>query len=725
MRHDLEVREARYQGRRYWLIKDPLALNYFRFEEEEYALLQMLDGKTSADEISERFHQKFSPETISTPELHQFLGMLYRSSLIVSHAPDQGVQLQRRKAENARKERNNRLSNVLAIRFQGFDPDRLLARMSELFGWIFSTRAFCFFALIGLSALCLAAVEFETFARKLPTFQQFFAYENWIYLAATLAVTKVLHELGHGLACKRFGGECHEMGLMLLIFTPCLYCNVSDSWMLPSKWRRAAIGAAGMYVEFILASIALWLWWFSKEGMFNYLCLNVVFVCSVSTLLFNANPLLRYDGYYILADLLEIPNLRQKASTILSRTASSWMLGLDSPEDPFLPRKKLWAFAAYAIASGVYRWVVAISIMWVVYRVFEPYGLKAIGGLIALMSIYALVVAPLWGMLKFLLAPGRMRQVNKLRAAVSLAVIAAAIAGVLIIPLPHYVRCSFTIAPRDAAYVYIDAAGEIQDVYAKSGKQVAQGEVLLTLHDVDVQLAVEQIEGQLRELAARRDSLARSAFHDPRAADEIAAVEKEISSLEEQLTRHRRNQERLVIRAPQSGVIIPPPPRKNTSREEGLLPQWSGQPLDTNNVGATLTESTLVCRIGDPTRLEAVLAIDQSEMEFVGLDQKAEIFVSHLPHRVYGTHIARIANEKMKLAPRNLSVRGGGPLAVTTAPGGYETPASPTYEAAVPLEDPRGELFVGATGRARIHVGQRTIGEGLWRYLCQTFAFEM
>src|SRR5206468_11742270 len=144
--------------------------------------------------------------------------------------------------------------------------------------------------------------------------------KNWIYLGGTLAITKVIHEFGHGLSCKHFGGECHEMGVMLLVMTPCLYCNVSDSWMLPNKWHRAAIGAAGMYIELVMASIATFLWWFSEPGLLNNVCLAVMFVCSVTTLVFNANPLMRYDGYYILADLLEIPNLRQKAGQVLSRT---------------------------------------------------------------------------------------------------------------------------------------------------------------------------------------------------------------------------------------------------------------------------------------------------------------------------------------------------------------------------------------------------------------------
>ena len=214
-------------------------------------------------------------------------------------------------------------------------------------------------------------VEFDVSVAKLPEFHQFFNVHNAFLLAAVLGVTKVMHEFGHGLACKHFGGECHEMGIMVLVLTPCLYCNVSDSWMLPNKWHRACIGAAGIYVELVLASICTFLWWFSEPGLLHNLCLNVMFVCSVSTVIFNANPLLRYDGYYILADLVEIPNLRQKATTILSRKLSEWCLGMEPPEDPFLPQRNQVFFALYSVAAAIYRWVVAFSICWFLYRLFS------------------------------------------------------------------------------------------------------------------------------------------------------------------------------------------------------------------------------------------------------------------------------------------------------------------------------------------------------------------
>jgi putative peptide zinc metalloprotease protein len=143
---------------------------------------------------------------------------------------------------------------VFALRFRGVDPERFFNGSIRTPAGSSAGRGAVCVLLLGPCALTLVGVKFDEFPARLPTFHEFFGPQNWFYLAITMGVVKVLHEFGHGLSCKHFGGECHEMGLMLLVFTPALYCNVSDSWMLPSKWHRAAIGAAGMYVELFLAA---------------------------------------------------------------------------------------------------------------------------------------------------------------------------------------------------------------------------------------------------------------------------------------------------------------------------------------------------------------------------------------------------------------------------------------------------------------------------------------
>ena len=180
--------------------------------------------------------------------------MLHRSGLVLSDSPGQGVQLKKRRDEKKRKELIGAFSNILAFRFKGFDPERLLNFMYPYCSWFFTTTATICSLILAFLALMLVIVQFDVFQARLPSFQSFFAAQNWLLIAGVLGVTKVIHEFGHGLSCKHFGGECHEMGVMFLVLTPCLYCNVSDSWMLPNRWHRAAIGAAGMYVELVIAS---------------------------------------------------------------------------------------------------------------------------------------------------------------------------------------------------------------------------------------------------------------------------------------------------------------------------------------------------------------------------------------------------------------------------------------------------------------------------------------
>ena len=191
-----------------------------------------------------------------------------------------------------------------------------------------------------LGAVVLVATHFETFRAKLPNYHEFFSFKTVVYLWAALAVVKVIHEFGHGLSCKRFGGEVHEMGALFLCLSPALYCNVSDAWTLPNKWHRIIISGAGIYVELIIAAIATFVWWNTPSQPFvNNLALSLMVVCSVSTVVFNANPLMRYDGYYVLADWLEIPNLREKSNRYLTNLFLEHCLGIEVQPEAYM---ELW-----------------------------------------------------------------------------------------------------------------------------------------------------------------------------------------------------------------------------------------------------------------------------------------------------------------------------------------------------------------------------------------------
>jgi putative peptide zinc metalloprotease protein len=727
VRSDLTAKRQKYHGRSYWVVKEPVGLNYFRFQDEEYAILNMINGYRSLDEIKEKFEEEFPPQKITLEELQQFLGMLHRSGLIVAAVPGQGRQLRERRDERRRKEILGAMTNVLCIRFKGIDPERILTWLYPKVKWFFSTFVFACCMLLSLSALSLVLIEFDEFRLKLPGFRDFFSPTNAVFLAITLGITKVLHEFGHGLTCKHFGGECHEMGIMILVLTPCLYCNVSDSWMLPSKWHRAAIGAAGIYVEVTLAAMSTFIWWFTEPGLLHYLCLNIMFISSVSTILFNANPLLRYDGYYILSDLVEIPNLRQKATSILGRKMGQWFLGLEPTEDPFLPERNQAFFALYTVAAVMYRWFIMASILFFLYKVFEPYGLKILGQGIAAMAIYGLVFQPLHKLYKFFSVPGRIHKVKKPRMYATLAGLGAIVAAFVYVPLPHSVFCPLEIQVRDAANVYVTVPGTLEEIKFQPGHVVAKGAELAKLDSVELEQEIAREESSLSLCRIKLASLKRQSHSDPGSATRIPQYEKACEAIEAKLHEKKKDKDRLTLRAPEAGTVMPPPWHDSGEAPGGQLSGWSGTPLMKRNIGVFLQAKppVLFCQIGDPKKMEATLVIDQAKVDFVAVDHKVEIKLDELPHDILHGVIDEIAADELEVSPRNLSAKVGGELPTETDATGAERPLSPSYQARVFLDDPDGLLRPGLRGRAKIHTKPQTLGRRAWRLISETFNFKL
>ena len=725
VRPDLKVRRHKYQGRPFWVVKEPIGLKYYRFQEEEFSILQMLDGNTSYEDLKNQFEAEFAPQRITLQDLQHFIGMLHRSGLVISDASGQGRQLQRRSAENSRRELMGKLSNVLAIRFKGIDPERLLNWLYPIVGWFFSFWFFCCVIIMALVALSLVTVQYDMFRTRLPAFHEFFGPSNWFYLGITLGLTKVLHEFGHGLSCKHFGGECHEMGVMFLVLTPCLYCNVSDSWLLPNKWHRAAIGAAGMYVEVFLASVATFLWWFSEPGLLNHICLSIMFVCSVSTILFNGNPLLRFDGYYILSDIAEIPNLRQKSSKILGRLAQEYCLGIEQQEDPFLPDRHLWFFALYTTAATVYRWVVVFSILFFLNAVLEPYGLKVIGQAIGLMGLFGLLVQPVWNMIKFFRAPGRMSQVKSKNLSITVAIIAAFVSFVCFVKLPFSVKCAVEVKPsqQKVERVIVKSAGQLKSVNFELGDEVEEGQVIAELEDIALELQYQETLREYNSLYAQWKSLSNDRKRmEGTVTAEIRRLDQAVRASEEALAILDRRRDWLKLRAPLAGTVMPPPEKKPDPKVEGRLPTWDGSLMRPKNLGARVEQNDVLCMVGDPTAFEAMLIIDQSDLPFVSTEMNALVRLDAYVDDTFEGKIEAIAASDMEVASPSMSTQAGGRMALVTDASGVQRPQSASYEALVPLQDLQQiALRPGMRGRAKIKAEKQTLISRLWRVLNRTF----
>ena len=410
-------------------------------------ILEMLDGRTSAAEILSRFARRFAPRRLTSERLHSFVVRLHRDGLVVSQAAGQGAQLLDRADAAARRRRVMALANPVAIRLPGVNASRLLEWLDPLARVAFGRTAVALALGLILAAAALVMTHFAAFQARLPEARSYLTPRNAVVLLLAVSLVKVLHELGHALACRRFGGECHEIGPMLLMFAPCLYCDVSDSWMFTSRWQRMAVAAAGIYVELALAAAATFFWWWSEPGLASALALDIMLVCSVGTVLFNGNPLLRYDGYYILSDLVEIPNLAEQAATAWRDFWGGLLLGLDDRtehvdrwwQQPFL--------IAYALAAGLYRWMVVILLLWFCYRTLVPHRLETLAVVLATIVVAGMLAEPVMRGVRFVRTPGAQAQPTRRRGLIAAGLAALVAAAVALVPLPLHVTAPVVIEP--------------------------------------------------------------------------------------------------------------------------------------------------------------------------------------------------------------------------------------------------------------------------------------
>lgn len=718
MRGDLEFCEQRYGRQRYWAVKDPVSLAYFHLREEEYALLTMLDGRTSLQTLHRRCNDAFAPRRLSIEQVQGFLATLHRYGLVLAESPGQGEQLLLRQGRARRRRRFERLLGVLAIRFRGVNPRPLLDWLYPKCRWLFSpVFAGCVLAL-AIAAALLVAVQFDTVESRIPEFHAIISASNLPWLVLVLAVTKILHELGHGLACRHFGGDCHEMGVMLLVFTPCLYCNVSDSWMLASKWRRIAIAGAGIYVELIAASICTFLWWFSQPGLFNALCLDVVLVCSLGTVLFNGNPLLRYDGYFILSDLVEVPNLKAQSTAVVRRIVARWCLGVELAGDRSLPPGRQGLLVVYAVASTVYRFVIVILVLWVLNEIARPYHLEVLVVIVASVTFFGMIWPALEGSLRWARDPSR-RRIAPARAAATCLAVVAAVLAVVFLPLPMRVSAPVVLEYRDAQRVYVTQPGTLVRV-VRAGQTVQQGEVLAQLANPSVQMDVARLTSQRDQQRLYLANLETRRLEGGIDGAQIPAAKAALTDAEGRLEQVERDATRLTITAPLSGTVLPPPKLPRESDESGRLAHWSGTPLEQRNLGCYLETGTLVALVGDPRRFEAILHIDESDVELVRPGQRVQIALDHMPGQTYSGRVVEIAQLDLEVMPPQLAAAGD--LPARTDQRGLARPLDTWYQARVELDADPPHLLARVHGRAKIAVAPQTLGARLARYLKQTFS---
>jgi putative peptide zinc metalloprotease protein len=719
-RLDLVEREQWFAGRRHFVLHDPLALTYAWLTEIEHAVWKLLDGRASAGQVQALFAVRFAPRQLTPHELQSFLVQLHRQGLVISDAPGQGDQLA---ARRQRKERFNLLrfaEQLVAWRWRGVNPQPLLNWLDPLLGWLFSRLGLAIWTAVVLLAGVLIAFRWDEAARRIPDAQAWLAGANLLWLPAAMILVKTMHELGHALAARRMGCRCREIGVQLFFLLPCLYTNVSDVWLLPSKWRRMAVSAAGIYVEVLLAAIAALVWLRAEPGVLSSLCLNVMLVATLGTLLLNGNPLLRYDGYYLLADLAEFPNLEQTSRNQLLALLGFWCAGLDEPRADYLPRGRRLLLAAYAAPALVYRGALLVGVYLAVRSLLAPFRLEPLSDVLLAIAVLGMVVPLAARVSNQLVRARRQNALRPWRLVISGLVVAGLIAAALLVPLPQRITAPLVIEPKGASQIYATVSGTLQTALP-AGTNVQRGQTIVQLASPELSRDAARLASELRRQELHITALEAARGDDPAALAALPAAQQSLADLRQRLAHVQGLIGKLTLAAPQDGVVLPPPQRRQTATPQQLA-GWTGTPLEPANRGCLLEAGTLVCLIGRPGAVQALAIVEQGDVPLVQLGGTARLAVGQSPRGVLHGVVESVAQAGVNDLPLHLTATGALPQKLDAA--GKPLPLQIAYQVRISLVDPPPVLLPGATGRVQLPAARETLAARMARWLGRTFRFQ-
>lgn len=606
MRSDLIIKKQRFKNEDYYVIKDPLALTYQRLGPEEAYLVSLLDGKRNMASIIEEFKQSFPNWEMTLREAAAFVNQLGNSGLLNINA--------RKFVDFARKSKrpaNNLLalwakvfSKLIFLKIPLVDPSPWLGKLTAKFSWVW-TRPFiigclCFFAW----TLIWLFTNRQEFASNNITF---FSPQNLALIWIQMILIKTCHEFGHAMTSRHFGAEVHEMGVCMICFTPCGYVDATDAYMMKYKRHKIYTVIAGIFIEFIIASIAAYIWLYSGPGLIKNLAFNAMIVASINTVFFNMNPLMKFDGYYVISDLLEIPNLRTKSISYCSYSFQKYVLGIRNLmlEPIFEEDSNSKVFFLYAIAAFSYMGFIIISLSQIFATVLTPYGLGQFGLAIGMFAQFSFIGYPIIKVIYDAFGASSKHHIERVEPVRKTLIkrilpIAIVIAIILAIPSRYEIkRQGFAIYDK-AEIVSTNTGGILHEVVVKTGDWIEADTVIGVLQN-------PRIEADLNNsyIALQNARLQYGAMQSSKAYDNVAKLSQAAAQLESAESNYRLKESKfnaLIIKSPISGYI--------TTQDLHL------------KVGDYINPGDVIAQIAEKEEMRLIVALTEKEVELIEQDSK-------------------------------------------------------------------------------------------------------
>ncbi len=551
LRSTVQVHRQHYRGQMWHVLQDPSSNQFSRLSESAYPFVALLDGRRTVADVWQICNEQLGDSAPTQGEAIQLLGQLYASNLLHAELPPDAEGLFRRYRKRRVREVQGYLMNLLFIRIPLIDPENFINRWVGIFGQVFSWFGLiAWLVLLGTGFYYLAGRWGDLFNQASGVLDP----ANLPLLYLSIVVVKVFHEFGHAFACKRFGrlsgtgGEVHVMGIMFLVFMPLPYVDASSSWAFRNKWHRTVVGAAGILIELAFAAAAAVVWANTSQGSTaNAIAYNIIFYAGLHSLLFNGNPLLRFDGYYILSDLTEIPNLAQRAKSYLYYLVRRYAWSVKRAQNPANTAGERAWFIFHGLASTVYRVFISLRIV-----MFVADKLFFFGVVLAVAAVVGWVLVPLARFVRYLATSGELLRVRGRAVGSTLATVAAIIVGIGMIPAPDRFRLEGVVEPVNIEIIHAKADGFVTGMLPSGRTASPDGEPLVTAANVELSASLNELTARRRGLEARRRE---ALVKDPASAQAYA---EQIAAVSEQIARTERDLAGLELRAPFAGQWISP-----------------------------------------------------------------------------------------------------------------------------------------------------------------------
>src|SRR6266545_2549234 len=490
LRSRLVVSRQGKDGDSAFIVKHPVTGRFFRLRELEYSIAQQLDGSTPLQVVQRRFEEQFGV-TLGSGEIVKFVERLDRLGLLEKESRQADPLTPRKKVRGS----------LLYLRFEAFDPNRLLDRLARKAGFFFTPYFLALSVSVVLCAIAIFVLQWNAIIRDVRNLWRFDAFlVAWL----TMLCVVTLHEFAHGLTCKHFGGEVHEMGFLLLYFQPAFYCNVSDSWLFPEKSRRLWVTFAGAYFEIFIWALATVTWRLTEhETWVNFLALVVMATSGIKSL-FNLNPLIKLDGYYLLSDYLEVPNLRQKSFSYIGagikRLCGSAIQGRKETS-----RRERRIYLTYGLLAGAFSfWLLGfVALKFRGFLVGRYQGIGFILFMLFLLTLFRNRLSNILSSLSPVFRTSHLKLASVPRPTKLLILFTTAMAVLFLGRMELKVSGEFKVLPVHNSDVRAEVEGIIDQIYADEGDVVNKGVMIARLSDRDPQAELRKITAEINEKRAK------------------------------------------------------------------------------------------------------------------------------------------------------------------------------------------------------------------------------